>query len=155
MSSNKINNNLYLRNKRAVDTALGSINTLAQLRGYKFIVGSVLQLSQGLANHTSINNAITAAVAGDSIYILSGTYNENVLVSKQGLLITGQAYSTFINGTLNFNSASDFSLLRDLRINGNVTFQVGTQGCSLDGYQTTASTVSDLGTDNLYTLIGT
>lgn len=152
MSANKISNNLYLRNKRVVDTALGSINTMAQLRGYNFIVGSQQQLTDGLATHTSITAAIAGALTGYTIYILSGTYVENVLLNKQGLFITGQGYSTFINGTVDFNSSADFSRMRDLRINGNITFQAGSQGCYLDGMQTAAATVTNSGTDNYYLL---
>ena len=148
----KINNNLYLRSKRTVSSALGSINTMAQFRGYNRIVGSQQQITQGLATHASIASAISGASDGYSIYILAGTYTENVLVNKQGLFITGQGYSTFINGTLTFDTAGDFSRMRDLRINGNITFNAGSQGCYVDGMQTAASTVTNNGTDNYYLL---
>ncbi len=43
----------------------------------------------GGANYTSIQPAIDAASSGDTIYIYSGTYNENIVITKN-LILTGQ-----------------------------------------------------------------
>ena len=118
------------------------------------VVGSAAQVQAGLATHTSITAALASISAGQSILLLAGTYTENVTMDKVGVYLIGQGYSSYINGSLTFNASSDFSRVRDVRVNGNVDFQAGSQGCFLDGYQTQASTVTNSGTDNLYNLIG-
>ena len=145
----QITANLILGDARVVDTALSSINSLAQLRGFNFIVGSAQQLIDGLATHSTIASAIAGALSGNSIYILAGTYNENVVVNKT-LFISGQGYASFINGTLDYNATGDYCRVRDVRVNGNITFQAGSQSSYFDGYQTTASTVTDSGTGNYF-----
>ena len=51
----------------------------------------------GGGNYSSIQNAINAASIGDTIFVYSGTYNENILVTKQLDLIGENKYSTIID----------------------------------------------------------
>jgi Ca2+-binding RTX toxin-like protein len=52
-----------------------------------------------LGSYTTIQAAIDAASAGDTILIGAGTYNENVTVNKDGLTLIGAGDSTIIHGT--------------------------------------------------------
>jgi pectin methylesterase-like acyl-CoA thioesterase len=85
----------------------------------------------GGGDHTTIGAAITAASAGDSIIIVKGTYAENVTVSKQ-LFIQGRGRGSFIDGTVTFDSSSDYSTLKDVKVGGDVTLQSGADGIRAD-----------------------
>ncbi len=57
----------------------------------------------GGANYTTIQDAINNAVAGDTILVAPGTYNEAITINKNALTIksTGGAATTFINSVNN------------------------------------------------------
>ena len=52
----------------------------------------------GPGNYTTISAAITAAVAGDTIYVYNGTYNEKVIVDKRLTLIGENRDNVIVNG---------------------------------------------------------
>ena len=52
----------------------------------------------GGADYTTIQDAINAANESDTIYVYSGTYNENIVVNKSLTLSGGGSGSTTING---------------------------------------------------------
>jgi hypothetical protein len=113
------------------------------------IVGSAADVTYGRATHSSIQSAINDLVDSSRILILAGTYTENITVNKR-IQILGVGYDSFINGT--FNITGDKSITRDIRINGNVT--ISGNDNRLEGFQLQASSVSNTGSDNLYSLIG-
>lgn len=113
------------------------------------IVGSTADVSAGKATHSSIQTAISAVSDGSKILILAGTYTENVALSKR-IALEGVGYDSFINGT--FSVSANNSVTRDIRINGNIT--LSGNGNRLEGFQLEASSVSDTGTGNVYSLIG-
>jgi parallel beta-helix repeat protein len=55
----------------------------------------------GLGDHTTIQAAINSATDGDTIYVYSGTYNENVYVDKSISLIGEGKDTTIIDGNRN------------------------------------------------------
>jgi hypothetical protein len=67
-----------------------------------------------LGTHTSVNSAITSASSGDTVYVLPGTYTENITAKagitvvaipgnqNQAVIIVGKISST-ITGTMTFN----------------------------------------------------
>lgn len=52
----------------------------------------------GPGNHTTIQNAISAASKGDTIYVYSGTYRENVMIDKTLSLVGENENTTVIDG---------------------------------------------------------
>lgn len=69
-------------------------------------------------DYTTIQAAVDAASAGDSIHVMSGNYKENVVVTKSLSLIGEDEHTTFING-----STSD----------GNV-IEIKADGCQVSGF---------------------
>ena len=57
----------------------------------------------GGADYTTINEALNAASDGDTIYVYSGTYYENVVVDRTLTLIGENYETTIINGSGNGN----------------------------------------------------
>jgi hypothetical protein len=91
---------------------------------YDIVIGSAAQVTAGQATHSTWATAIAAAVAGNSVFVLTGTWVENVTIDKQ-LNIVGCGYGSYINGTLTFSSAADHSIVTQLRVNGSVTLNTG------------------------------
>jgi len=62
--------------------------------GNTFYVGG-----SGPGNYTTIQSAIDAASSGDTVFVYSGTYYENVNVNKANINLLGESeYNTIING---------------------------------------------------------
>ena len=95
---------------------------------YDAIVGSAAQVVAGIAQYTSINTALNSVPTGSSVYILPGTYTENIVMplSKE-LNISGKGRSSVINGTWIFSSGVSYCIVENLRITGNIAFS-GTGG---------------------------
>jgi len=121
--------------------------------GSDIVVGSVGQVTSGVADFSSLQGAVNAASAGQKILVLNGTYTENVTMDKK-LAIEGQGHSTVIDGNLTINSNSDFSLIRSLKISGNLTISSGANGIFIkECWVASSSTVSDSGSGNSLTII--
>lgn len=119
---------------------------------YDAVVGSAGQVSSGVATHSSINTAIGALSAGQSMFILAGTYTENVSLDKQ-LVIKGEGKGSIISGTWTCTSGSDQSDIQSLKVTDNITFNSGSVGNFMTFvHQATGKTLTDSGTDN-YILI--
>lgn len=115
------------------------------------IVGSAAQVASGLANYSTISAAITAATAGQKILVLSGSYSENVTVSKR-LYITGNGRDSLINGTFTLAAGSDYSLIKCLKIGGNMSL-ISNNSFATDCWLANSATISDTGISNSVSII--
>lgn len=116
---------------------------------YDIVIGSAAEVTSGRATHSTWAAGIAAAVAGQVVRGLAGTWVENVTVTKQ-LKIEGSGYGTYINGTLTCDSASDNSDIQSLRVNGDITLNTGADGIFISKvYLPSANTFVDNGVGNL------
>ena len=122
----------------AIQTQFSSLKALF---GYDAIVGS----ASG-ATHQTIGDAITAVSSGATILVLSGTYTENLSLSKR-LSIYGIGYSTQVSGSITLASGSSYSHVRGMRFSTGITINSGVTGCFIhECWQATGQTITDSGT---------
>lgn len=96
--------------------------------------------------YTTIGAAITAASAGQSICIQTGTYAESVTVNKQ-LTITGSGRGVDITGSLTVTSAADYSLIEKVKVDSGITIDSGAVSVQLLSFwSASGQTVTDNGT---------
>jgi hypothetical protein len=131
----------------------GTINTDVSgnprlLSYYDLVVGSAAEVTNGSADYTSLAAALGAAIAGSKILVLQGTYTENVNIT-QNVCIQGKGHSTVLNGNITFSTTA--CLVKDLYINGNIVFTIGSSKNILsDSWIGSGKTLTDSGTSNLY-----
>lgn len=136
-----------VRSEGTVDTSDQNTGLLSTL--YTAVVGNDAQLAAGIATHSLLSLAITDTAAGGFIKILpSATITENITLDKK-LTIEGSGHSSNLMGTFTFGSSSDYSMVKSMRINGNVTFNAGADGIFFrEIYLANAATMIDSGTGN-------
>jgi pectin methylesterase-like acyl-CoA thioesterase len=106
---------------------------------YDFVVGPT-------QTYTTISAAITAATAGQSIFIQTGTYTENVVINKQ-LNITGSGRGVVINGSLEFATGSNDSLVQMVKVASGITIDAGVSEIQLVSFwNASGQTITDNGT---------
>lgn len=91
---------------------------------YSAIVGNAADVLAGDADYDNWTAAIAAVAAGGTIYGLARTWVENVTITKQ-LSIQGSGYGSYINGTIDFDSSSDYSSMKGFRVGDNVDINAG------------------------------
>lgn len=139
------------RKAGTVDTSSSNAAKIAAM--FDIVVGSPTQVLQGVAQYSSINTAIQSSSTGYNILVLNGTYNETVLVDRQVVLL-GKGFSTVINGGLTFGATTNNAAVSKFHIIGNLTFNSGSIGNYVETcWGNSAGTTTDLGEDNLYTVI--
>lgn len=116
--------------------------------------GTLCDLSVGPAQtYTTISAAITAASAGQSICIQSGTYAESLSVAKQ-LNIHGSGRGVDVTGSLTVASGGDYSLIEHIKVESGITINSGLTGVQLVSLWSAAGqTVSDLGSGDYLLVI--
>ena len=120
---------------------------------YFAIVGSAAEVVAGDAQYSTLQSAVNAASSGQKIVVLSGTHTENVTVDKR-LTIEGQGHATYLDGTLTFASGSDYSLLRGLKIGGNLTLNAGADGIFItETWLGSSATLTNSGAGNSLNII--
>jgi hypothetical protein len=70
-------------------------------------------------NYSTIQEAVNAASAGDTIYVRNGTYNEMVTINKDSLTLVGDKQGAFINGTVSISA--NHVIVEEFTIIWNVT----------------------------------
>ena len=112
-----------------------------------FVVGSPTDVATGKATHSTIQSAIDAAINGQRIFVLAGTYAEVLTVGKR-LTIFGMGYDSYVNGNITFTATtSNFSRVEKMRFGQNITLN-GSYIFFMDNYRASAFTLSDTGTSN-------
>ena len=112
------------------------------------IVGPQAYVDGGYATHTTVQGAIDSASSGQKITVLEGTYTENLTINKK-VMIEGKGHGSFVNGTVSFGGGADYSLVKWIKIGGNITFSFGADGIFLrECWTSTGVTVTDLGAAN-------
>ncbi|NBO99744.1 MAG: hypothetical protein EBU90_06410 [Proteobacteria bacterium] len=96
---------------------IASANRLFSL--YDAVVGNSLQVQNGVATHTSLQEALIDISPGDRILVLNGTYNESVTVSKK-CLIDGEGSGTVFDGIFTLSANADYSTIRHIKVIGNI-----------------------------------
>lgn len=109
--------------------------------------GSLYDLVVGPTQaYTTIGAVIAAAVAGQSIFIQTGTYAENPVIDKQ-LNITGSGRGVVISGSLTFDTGSDDSFIQGFKVTGNLNINSGVSEVQVISFWNgSASIISDNGT---------
>ena len=95
-----------------------------------FVVGNAGDVTAGLATHTSVQAAHDAASNGDIIKLLRRTITENVILTKE-VKIQGLNNRSVIDGTLDLNAGASKSMIRELKVTGNITVASGVKNCIL------------------------
>lgn len=120
----------------------------ADVSSFDAIVGSALDVANGLATHTTLTAAIAAISAGQSILVLPGTVTDNPTVNKK-CHIVGMGAGSILSGNLVFNASADESSCKFLRVTGNVTFDAGADKINFsDFWCANASVITDNGSSN-------
>lgn len=80
--------------------------------------------------YSSIQDAVDAAMNGQSIYVRTSTYTENVTIDKPINLI-GSGRGAVIAGFLKISTGGDFAYMATMRVNLGITIDVGVTGAQL------------------------
>jgi pectin methylesterase-like acyl-CoA thioesterase len=110
-----------------LDTS-GNFGTQRQLV-WDIVVNSNLG-SGGVGDFATIGSALGAATTGQSILVMTGTYTENVTVSKS-VSLYGLGVGCIINGTLTIASGANDCLVEGFKVTGNITINSGVSEASL------------------------
>lgn len=131
------------------DNALQIINIKSILS--EAIVGSAMDVTNGLATHTSIQQAHDDVIIGGKIIVRSLTFTENVIITKD-VFIEGRGRSTILSGTLDVNG--NFSLIKYIKVTGTITYGAASNSNNTtDCWQAAAQAIVDNGTNNEITII--
>lgn len=124
-----------------------SVGNLYWVNDYDAVVGSSAQVTSGMATHSTISAALTAAGADGIVKVLRGTFVENVTISQRQRLI-GMGVATQVTGDLDLVSV-DKAYVCGMNFSGDVTLDSATtESMIVESYVGLASDVSDNGSGN-------
>lgn len=134
--------------KVMLDTGTTVVVLAAGTGIFPLVLGSSAQVTAQVASHSTWASIISAASDGDYILVLVGSWTESVSISKR-LCIVGQGSGSVINGTLTFTNAADQSIVKQLKVNDNITLNSGADNIIFtDFIQATGKTAIDSGLNN-------
>lgn len=139
----KVINKKALVKEAVQNDYIASANRLLSL--YDAVVGSDLQLQNGIATHTSLSDCLIDILSGGRILILNGNYTENVTITKK-CFIDGEGSNTVFTGTLTLGSGSSYSTIRNIKLIGN--FELNSNGNFITKCFQDSGTVLDTGLNN-------
>lgn len=114
------------------------------------IVGSASDVANGLATHTSFQQAHDDLTAGKTILLLRVTNVENLTLSKR-FNVRGLGYDSQLNGNITVQGTCDYSSWAGLRFGGVVTHQAGADGNLYSGcFFANDPQATDSGTGNYF-----
>lgn len=93
-------------NGSSVDPSFQEVSLNSQSQYATFLVNP----TPGEGTHTTIQAAVNAASFGDTIWIYSGTYTEDVSVTTAGIIISAYQSSVIIIGNLQYNASGVLQL---------------------------------------------
>ena len=97
------------------------------------LLGKTLYVGgSGAGNYTTIQSAIDDANSGDTVFVYSGTYYENVIVNKSIILVGEDRNSTIIDGSMNKNKDVIYVTTSHVDIE-KFTIKNGRYGILIDG----------------------
>lgn len=116
---------------------------------YPAIVGSAKQLADGLATHTTINDAVAAVGFGGRIMVLPGTFTAPASITANNIILEGLGNTSVISGALTV--AANNCMVKQLRfnsltINGNYNF-------IKESWMPSTGSLTDAGVDNVFEVI--
>ena len=115
---------------------------------YDAVVGTATQVLEGKATHSVLATAISAISSGGSIFLLDGTFTENITLTKK-IYLEGKGNGSVLSGTLQFSTSSDYCTIKNIKVTGNITIDSDVSGVFLTEIFTTSSnTITDSGTGN-------
>lgn len=135
------------RMQGTIDTSDQNAAKLAVL--HHAIVGSQAQVDAGAATHTSLQAAHDALTGAGTIKILVGTIVENIIWTKDDILVEGCGRGTILDGMLTIQNGAVGNIFRGLKVDGNVTFDAGADGNFVsEMWVGVGSTLTDNGAGN-------
>lgn len=101
------------------------------------VIGNTLYVGgNGPENYTRIQDAINASSNGDTIYVFSGVYTENIVINKQIMIIGQNKNNTIIDGNRSDDVVlitSDFVSIGGFTIqNSGIFFNTNDYDCGID-----------------------
>lgn len=121
----------------------GAITAAKLAAGVGFLPDLAVGPSQ---TYTTIQSAINAATAGQSIYIQTGNYVENISITKK-IMLLGSGPGVTISGDFVLGAGSDYSIMQTFKVMGTYTINAGVIGTqSLFIGRPNGAVTSDLGT---------
>ena len=125
----------------------------ANLLIYDAVVGSAAQVTNKLANYSSITSAIAGVSSGQRIFVLPGTYTENPTINGETIVLYGSGQNTVISGNLSLTSAT-YCLIQNIKVTGTLTTDSASTGNIIENvFVAGLSSVTDGGSGNLLTLM--
>jgi hypothetical protein len=99
--------------------SLPKINALEEI-----VVGTPAQVSAGMAGYSDLQGAIAIASPGQRIALLRGTFTGPITIDRE-VHIYGRGRGSVISGTVTVSATGGNASIKNCRINGNTTINVG------------------------------